>query len=407
MSMSSSDVISFSFCQVSDLNLDSGASQNLHMSPAQRKQRADEAIEAFAAAMQKAKEKAVDAIIVPGNLFQLESVTTSTLLNVQKIFAELGDLPVFVAPGANDPLFNDSLYDESALEATGLEQWSKNVHIFSSDLAQSFTLAGKESVKITGIGLTKKGRRSTPYLPKLADADRVAINILLLPLGLADTKGDEPLSAANIKSRAYSYVAFSGFRNEVLLKDAEGNIVAGTSGSFIGQTERELGPRHAFFGTLTKQIRGGLEVNLERAEFDPRRIVACDFDIADLPTEKLKGALTEAMKASGARSQVDILLLNLFGFYQSGEKIDLLSDEMKQEYFHLRVMDNTRPNFLQTMAEQNAIEKKFVAILNELKEKAEQEEGSAKAEQLRVLDDALYFGMEAIREGKVTIRDAN
>ena len=407
--MSAGEVISFSFCQVSDLNLDTSAALALHLSPAQRKQRADESIEALAAAMKQASSNDVNAVLIPGNLFDADNVTTTTLASVQRIFARLGEIPVFIVPGAHDPLYNDSLYDESVLRARGLKPWSENVHIFGASSVSSVPLPGKASIRISGIGLSRENRRKTPYVPELAESERVAINLLLLPLGLDEVKSLEMDSelARTIEGRGYSYVAVSGYNNEHIFKSSEGIIYAGAAGTFIGQTASELGPRKAVFANLDKHIGAGIDLTIHSEEFDPRRIVSVNFDLSKKEPELLEMELASALKKSGVRKEKDILLLKLEGFYPVGADIQLVDQNMKDEYFHLKLTNTTRPNYLETLSDKNIIESKYVGIMAELKTGAKADNGGENEERLGVISDALYFGLEAIREGKVSIRDAD
>jgi hypothetical protein len=407
--MSTTEVISFSFCQVSDLNLDSSAALNLHLSPVQRKQRNEEALEAFASAMKMASSDDVNAVLVPGNLFDAENITTQAVARVQRIFAMLQEIPVYIAPGSLDPLFNDSLYDESALRAHGLPPWSENVHIFSSNSVQTFSLPGKSSVKVSGIGLTKEGRRNTPVIPPLAEADKVAINILLLPLGLVDAKSgvlDADLSDT-INGLGYSYVALSGFKNGVALNSRDNVICAAAAGTFIGQTERELGPRHALFLNLDRRIGGGMELTIRPEEFDPRRIVSCNFDISGKEPAQLNRLMRASIEDSGARHGLDIMVLHLNGHYPSACRHELASEAAKLDFFHMKLSDETRPDYLETMSNRNMIEGQFIALMEDLRAKALAEGGLQQTEKMRVINDALYYGLEAIREGTVTIRHAD
>lgn len=408
--MSHSDVISFSFCQVSDLNLDSSAALSLHLSPAQRKQRSEESIEALAAAMKVAIRNDVNAVLIPGNLFDADNVTTSTLASVQKIFSRLQEIPVFIAPGAYDPLYSDSLYDESVLRARGLAPWSENVHIFGPNTVHSFTLPDKTSIRIDGIGLTKDNRRQTPYFSELEVKDKVAINILLLPLGFTDTgeRSAKQLKELEkrVQTRGYSYVALSGFKNQIIFKTDEERIFAGAAGSLVGLTEKELGERTAIFGNLDRRIAGGIDLTMHAEEFDRRRIININFDISPFPVDDYNAELEKAIKKGGARKGTDILLLNLEGFYPVGAEVLTVTEQMKEEYFHLRTIDRTRPNYLETLSHRNIIESKFAGILGNLRNEVESEK-ERDPEKLAVIADALYFGLEAIREGKVSIRDAN
>ena len=319
------------------------------------------------------------------------------------------EIPVFIAPGAGDPLFADSLYNEAALRAHGLAPWSENVHIFQSGELQTYTLPGKSSIKISGIGLTKDGRRQTPVIPPLSESDKVAINILLLPLGLADTESgvlDSKLKTY-IKSLGYSYTALSGLKNAVTLIGDNDAVAAACAGTFIGQRQQEKGLRQALFGNLDRRIAGGLDITVRPEEFDPRRIVSLNFDVTGKDPSLLKDLLKETMQASGARPLIDMVVLNLEGTYPGAQELDLVSQAKEFDFFQLRIVDNTRPDYLETLSDKNVIESRFASMMNELKEQATA--GGADQEKSRqaVIKDALYYGLEAIRQGRVTIRHAD
>lgn len=381
----------------------------LKLSPVQRKERTDEALEALSAAMKVASSNSVDAVLIPGNLFDADNVTSKTLSRVQKIFALLGDIPVFISPGVDDPLFSDSPYDVSALRAHGLSAWSDNVQIFSAERVQSFALPEKGSVKISGIGMPKHARLKTPYVPALEEAEKVAINILLLPLGLEDKALEASTEELKVRvqNRSYSYVALSGCKNEMLLKASDEVIFGAAAGTFVGQTEAERGPRQALFGNLDRRLGGGIELALQSQEFDPRRIISLKFDLSGNLPETYNESLQALIKKSKARKDTDIIVLELEGLYPGGAAFELVSAEMRQSYFHMKIVDKTRPDYLETLTEKNIIENKLIAILGELKNKIKAEQNNDQLEQLAVLDDALYFGLQAIREGKVSIRDAD
>lgn len=403
----SADVISFSFCQVSDLNLDSSAALELHLSPAQRKKRSEEALDALARAMKLASSNSVDAVLVPGNLFESEHITTYTLQRVQKIFALLGDIPVFIAPGANDPHFKDSPYDKPALVAHGLEPWSENVFIFGSEKMQSFTLQGKGSVRINGIGISREGKQNTPIVPQLNTEEKVAIDILLLPLGtnLRDSSAAQDALQERLLGKGFSYTALSGLKNNFTLK-AENKIYAAASGSFIGHSEQETGPRLAIFGNLDRRLSGELETSLQIKEFGIRRIQSVKVELNPSNCANAKEIVSRALNKCGARAEDDIVILHLNGFYTAGSTLDYGREELNERYFHLRIYDNTRPNYLETLSNRNLIESKFASVMEEMKNSASSTD-SEKQEEHAVYEDALYYGLEAIREGKVTIRNAD
>ncbi|MFX5956997.1 hypothetical protein ABTF01_21610, partial [Acinetobacter baumannii] len=77
-------------------------------------------------------------------------------------------------------------------------------------------------------------------------------------------------------------------------------------------------------------------------------------------------SLQALIKKSKARKDTDIIVLELEGLYPGGAAFELVSAEMRQSYFHMKIVDKTRPDYLETLTEKNIIENKLIAILGEL-----------------------------------------
>lgn len=406
--MSSPDLIRFSFCQVSDLLLDSGAAISLHLSPAQRRERIKETLDALARAMDEARDRNVDAVIIPGNLFDENNITTRVVATVQEIFTQLGNIPVFITPGAIDPYSNDSAYDDASLQARGLKPWPPNVHIFGRAELETVSLPGKASIKISGLAIQKHMKPFTQAtVPKLPDSEKLAINVMLLPLPekeLAVPELSDHLTQ-EIRESGFSYLAISGPKNQIRFCDGDQNIRAVATGTFIGQSAAETGPRTLVFGNLDRQLDGTLNLSIENREFDPRRIVELNFEIGNMDTSKVGSKLAEIIADCGARAEKqDILILRISGLFPGGCAPVQIDDALKDSFFQLLLIDKSRPDYLQNTSNENTIESRFIEILNLLKQKAEAE---ANYEELEIIENAVYFGLEAIRESKVSIRDAS
>lgn len=432
--MSQPEIINFSFCQLSDLRLDSDASLELHLSPAQRKQRNEEAIASLDQAMKVASSNDLDAILVPGNLFDSEHLRSSTIQAVQQIFARLQDLPVFICPGALDPLGADSPYNQSALQARGLAQWSSNVKIFTEEL-ERISLPGLEFVNISGLGLSRENRKQSPLPGSVSDPERAALNLLMLPLGLDEL--DNEKASRNLISALgkcnYSYIALSGYKQiqKILLAAASENSeearlasmqqtlvsenylnpdeskqrLAMASGTFCGQSKQETGPRAAIFANLTLNPDGATDTFIDIKEFDKRRIVKLEFDLSLKNPDTVKVEFASELIKSKIREALDILILELSGFYQEGHKPEIVDDKLKKSFYHLRLHDRSRADSLQRVSNKNLIESTFVRLMNELKES--EIEAAAEPERLLQIENGLYFGLEALRQSRVTISNAD
>ena len=83
-------------------------------------------------AVREAIERGVDALLVPGDLFDLEGVDSDTLAFALGVFSVTGCPPVFIAPGNHDPHSTTSLcWNQQLLDARGVS-WPSHVHVFTS-----------------------------------------------------------------------------------------------------------------------------------------------------------------------------------------------------------------------------------------------------------------------------------
>ncbi|MBX9567544.1 MAG: hypothetical protein K2X77_01560 [Candidatus Obscuribacterales bacterium] len=411
--MENNNSITFRFLQISDLRLGSTSSLSLHLSPAQRQQRLEESLESLQKAIALAKEKSLDAVLIPGNLYDHENVTAKTIGTVQKIFASLDPIPVYITPATTDALSRDSMYLTNVLNARGLEDWSQNVHIFKGPGLQTIALPDKPNVRISGLAtqIEDRGSSQETPIPALEEHDRSALNILLYPMP-AKYQGmvisDEEFSEA-ISQPDFSYTAVSGPLNQCRARGEEGRVVAAASGTFTAHSADETGARIAFSAELSRKLPGRLELDLEPIELDQRRIINLKLDLSTIAPSDWKKELETSLVSCGVR-QEDILLFEVSGTYPAGAQQDLIQQVRNKSYFHIRCSDKSRPDYLATLSSANKIEQGLIEHMNSLFAEASRaaDEGEKTGDdQLAIIDDALYFGLEALREGRITLRDAD
>lgn len=400
--MDSNNSIKFSFMQISDLRLGSTSSLSLHLSPSQRQQRLEESLEALQNAISLAKEKSLDAILVPGNLFDSQNVTAKTISALQKTFASLDSIPVYITPGFLDPLGRDSFYLSDVLNSRGLDNWPANVHIFRGPGLQTTSLPEKANIRISGVAIHNQNPDRDQTTPVLEEHDRCALNVMLLPIraeykdkSLSDEELTEIIGQAN-----FSYTAVSGPLNQCRVRSEGGRVIAAASGTFTAQSASETGARVAFVASLSRRLPERLELELEPIELDPRRIINLKLDLSSLEPSNWKTELESNLTACGAR-QDDILLFDLSGTYPAGVEQDLVQQIRDKSFFHIRCSDVSRPDYLSTLSAENKIEQSLIDHMNRLFAESPDDE------QLSVIDDALYLGLEALREGKITLRNAD
>ena len=408
---SGNNSIKFSFLQISDLRLGSASSLSLHLSPSQRQQRLEESLQAMQRSIEYAREKEMDAILIPGNLFDMANVTAKTVAAVQKIFASASPLTVFITPGATDPISRDSFYLTAVLNARGLDEWPNNVVIFTEAELKTNSLPDKPNVRISGLAIHAHADQQT-QIPALADHDRSALNILLYPLpgrysnsSLTDTEFSELIGKAE-----FSYTASSGPLNQCRARREEGRVIAACTGTFSAQSADETGARVALAAELMRKLPGRIELDIEPIEFDQRRIINLKIDLSTIDPSKWITHLDSELVGCGIREE-DILLFELSGTYPAGQEQNLINRVRQNPYFHCRCSDKSRPDYLANLAPENKIEHSLIDKMNQLfaeSSRSSDEQMAMDSEQQHaVVDDALYFALEALREGKITLRNAD
>ena len=78
------------------------------------------------------REVSADALLCAGDLYEHERVTPDTAAFLKRTFAEIGPVPVFIAPGNHDWYGPQSIYANV--------EWSENVHIFKEPVLRPVTL---------------------------------------------------------------------------------------------------------------------------------------------------------------------------------------------------------------------------------------------------------------------------
>ena len=86
------------------------------------------------------KENNIKYFFIAGDLYENQYIRTSTIEYINKLFLEIDDTQIFIAPGNHDPLLKNSYYNNFL--------WNKNVHIFGPKFERIET----DNIDIYGYG---------------------------------------------------------------------------------------------------------------------------------------------------------------------------------------------------------------------------------------------------------------
>lgn len=409
----------FTFLQVSDAHLDSKLSSlRLALPPAKRHDRNEEILQVLLKSFSLARERNLDAVLIAGDLWDSESITGTTLNRLMEAAGDLGNLPVVIAPGNHDYCAAESPYNRNFLKVRGMRQWPGNVHIFSQPEFTTWSHPAISQVSITGRAFVANvpvtERLLTAPVPKGSDA---LVNILLFHGSLDNYKGRDnawpgkttaPFSATELEKQGFNYTAVGHYHHHTEIVSTSGTLLGAYSGCLAGRGADECGPRYVLIGTIP--LQPGAVCTLEPIELDSRRIVQITCDVTGSTSAEVVKDIQQLLSDAGARTGTDIVCIALEGRHPIGGEPTYVADSFRDSYYHVAVSDQSRPDYLTDRFDRRTTEGRFIHALTEMKREALESGGylvdnSYDCELTpELIEDALYYGLDALKQKKVTVR---
>lgn len=407
----------FTFLQIADVHLDSKLPLD-NLPKAHRQRRNREILNCLWQAFALVRKRNLDAVIIAGDLFDNDSVTGETVGRVIEACKDIAPTPVIIAPGNRDYFCAESLYNSRVIATRGIPSWPPNVHIFQSPDFTTFAHPLRDDISFTGRAFTDpapiKERLLKEHLPKNEDA---ACNILVFHGALDGYFGGDagwhdkvtaPFSESELRAQGFAYAALGHYHDYTEVRSESGMLLGAYSGSLGGRSFDELGPRYAIVGTIESARAGRLRCSAEQIEFDRRRMLMVGADITGLSADDMMDEINLAIEDQAGRPDDDIVYLHLEGRYQAASSPADLIEKLQERFPNLVVQDNTRPDYLAEKYDTRTTEWKFIEALLALKKEAEEKE-SVKGGSLSsgAVEDALYYGLDALKQKRVTVRDVD
>jgi DNA repair exonuclease SbcCD nuclease subunit len=417
----------FTFLQLSDVHLDSRfLSGRLGLSHSQRYERNNEMLLSLYRALEEAARRRVDAIFIPGDLFDADTVTGPTINYLIESFSRLGDIPVVIAPGNRDYYSFASPYNPKVLQARGLPPWPDNVIVFDADAFQTIRHPLREDVCFIGRAFQKNEVEPRRLLNRpVALRTGAPLNFFVHHGFLEGYAGPDaeiadkysaPFSVEELESQAFTYAALGHCHEFAEVYSSRGKLIGAYGGSFVGRSFEEAGPRLALFGTVIVGPSRVPECTVEPYEFDNRRIYVAGVDVSGLSEDVMAEEIGLAIQEQGARTGEDIVYLHMEGSYPPEADKSSVVERFRDNFFHVRVADHTRPDYLSERFDERTTEGKFIEAMLEYKRRVEK--GRTEAGLLDsnaapdsvsggTAEDALYYGLDALRRQKVDVRNVD
>jgi predicted MPP superfamily phosphohydrolase len=395
----------FRFLQLSDLHL---GRPFTWLPPAIAEKRRAEQRDLLWRAVEAAIERRLDALLVVGDLFDGEIVDRETVARAVECVSQAGCPPVFIAPGNHDCYSRSTFYyDNRRLVAAGQAPWPEHVHIFATPAFTARGVPGRDDVSVWGRCTDRNVDSSERVLaadrPDLA-ADRLQVLMLhgsqdgCLPPGKRMTA---PFSAAELLAWGADYAALGHYHRPSRIEDEDGVVRGAYSGSPIALALDETGPRTVQVVTVEHT---GLHrrVEIETLELDRRRLHRVDVLVTGVGSpEGLVTRVVGALEAALVGAE-DLAFVTLSGRVRAGVDLAPRVEDIPFPCFHLQIdAREVRPDYdleAYRRGEARTTEERFArSLLVEL-------EAEADPARRRVLESALYYGLDAIRFGDVAPR---
>ena len=366
--------------QFGDIHLDGP----LHRLGERAARRRHECRTTLARCLAEARTRKVDAVLIPGDLYEHEAHAADTAHFLAGEFEKLAPVPVFIAPGNHD------YHSPRALYASHV--WPDNVHIARDARWEQHT-AGD------GLAVHMFAHTSKENIENMLRGYRVpdgGVHVLNFHGGLNEERfGNKrfcaPFALEDLAATGARWGAVGHYHTGAMLEH-KGRLLGAYGGWMESHSFTHPGPQSVLFVTLPPE--GPPEVEKFTSSSREYRIVEVDGGGAD-HLEALIGRIEEAL--SGCKGQIVRAVCT--GQVAPQVAVDQLrAEQIQHECFHLEIETDLVPAYdLERLARVNDTCGAFVRHMQELLSETSGVEHEA-------LRDALYYGLDALVGGEVHSR---
>ncbi len=264
-------------------------------------------------------DEQIGLVLLSGDLLDSSTSYYETQEVLYRAFSKM-NAEIFIAPGNHDYYCLKSPY------AYG--NFPDNVHIFKSPQISCVTLE-RLSCRVWGAGFNDQYSR--PLLPGFKTPDSDLIDIMVLH---GDTGGDDynHIREADIASSGLDYLALGHIHSFSGLKQA-GKTSYAYPGCPEGRGFDETGEKGLITGTVGKSV-----CDLQFRPLGGRAYKIHTVDLSDA-----HNALDAVAASLPQNTERDIYRIILTGAFGGEADAPFLQDQLAGRFFHLTVLDQTRP----------------------------------------------------------------
>lgn len=332
------------------------------------------------------KEKAVDILLLAGDIFDNFTLNRETLYFIEQSLEEIKDIKVFISPGNHDPYGNKSFYK--------LINWPDNVYIFKGDLEKVYL--EDLDINVWGAGFKEKYIRESNLKDFSEASDKINLMVLHGEISTSN-KGNEynPITLEDIRRSGMDYIAL-GHRHNFSGINKEGQTFYAYSGCPQGRGFDELGDKGVIYGYVTKGA-----VDLEFVKTSKRNYIEEHVDISNaFGYEEVRRIIIGSIDEKNRKH-------NLYKVVLEGEispdfsiNEEILKERLGLDFYYCKIVDKTRVKYdIEEIIKGYSVKALFVKKIMKMVEEAESEEDK------EVLMMALKVGLSSLSGGQVNMND--
>jgi len=395
------------FLQLSDLHLDrSLSSGKLRLPYEKADQRLRELRDILGRAVDLAREEQVEVMLIPGDLWEEESLSPETVQYVIERLGALG-IPVVISPGNHDYYSPASHYSSDIVQARFGRSWPSNVFIFRDYDLTTTLIPGLEDVQFTGVAFHSNQPVIIRKLAVRAEHRDGMLHIALIHGSRGDIPSGKmaaiPFNDAELLAQPFDWTALGHYHSSAYVRDDSGRVRGAYAGAAASLALEEYGKHGVLVGTV--RMGGVAESDLRFFLLDKRQIHRLAVDVTGLShIQMVESKIAESATAAGVTSE-DMLLVELTGNYPQGSRISLSDEFLRGVAWHARVdASAVLPEWDLTFKDDlnpRTTEALFRARLHKMMNEATQR---GDANESRRLQNALFYGLDSLHGRPITPR---
>jgi DNA repair exonuclease SbcCD nuclease subunit len=390
------------FIQFSDVHLDATLRDSKLALPEEKRQQRQREIRGIVAeACSLAREKGCDLILIPGDLFDDESANFDTIHFLIETFGAIAPLPIFITPGNHDPYVPPSPYNSDLLAQKEMPSWPQNVHIFPAHKFETIPLTENENIAVTGIANIGEGTERKRVLGQTVPLPTATFNLAMFhgsrepfPPGKGATM---PFSDGELLSQGFDYAAIGHYHTYTEITDKEGRIRGAYSGTPAFQRLSEPGEKFVLVGEISEDKT----VRLERIKLDSRTLHVVELDCSGCKHSEAVIRKIEEAARKASQNEDDMIFVKLSGRFPHGSSLELPATLLAEQYFHVAIdPSGVRPDYdferyIHEPELMTSVEGEFIKTLVNRGRQTNNER------EKRLIRAALYYGLDALTEGRI------